>query len=247
MGLLPDFLIIGAQRCGTTSLYEYLNSHPNVIPASQKEIHFFDYNFNKGISWYKSQFRSGGITGEASPYYIFHPHSSSRIAKFLPKVKLIILLRNPVDRAYSHYHHEVRIGKENLSFEEAIQEEKTRLSGELDKMINDESYFSFNHQHFTYLARGKYVIQLKSWFEKFSKEQIFILESEIFFKEPNKILKQVFEFLNLPQKSDIATKIFEKGSYVPINKDTRKNLVDYFKPHNKRLYQFLGREFGWDK
>ena len=121
MGKLPDFIIIGCQRGGTTSLYNYITSHPDVEPASQKELHFFDYNFDKGLDWYKDQFPDNKITGETSPYYIIHPHAPRRIAQAKPDVKILILLRNPGDRAYSHYNLEVKIGHEKLSFEDAIK------------------------------------------------------------------------------------------------------------------------------
>jgi|SRR5690242_3518862 len=121
--ILPHFLIIGAQRCGTTSLFEYLARHPDVAPPSAKELHFFDSEYHKGDAWYRERFpslRNGFITGEATPYYIFHPHTPTRVRDWNSKVKLIVLLRNPVDRAYSHYHHEVRLGTESLDFETAL-------------------------------------------------------------------------------------------------------------------------------
>jgi len=133
--MLPDFIIIGVQRGGTTSLYKYMTKHPKIIPALKKEIHFFDNKFGKGLSWYESQFMQNPffcllkrkrksedtITGEASPYYIYHPHVPKRISKILPNVKLIAILRNPIERAFSHYNHEVRLGAEKLSFEDALK------------------------------------------------------------------------------------------------------------------------------
>ena len=143
--LLPDFLIIGTQRGGTTSLYNYLVEHPGIGAASIKEVHFFDTpHFKQGLAWYRGHFPSafqryyverslkhGFVTGEASPYYLFHPHAPKRVAGLMPQMKLIVMLRNPVDRAYSHYHHEVAGGHEKLAtFEEAIACEDERLAGE---------------------------------------------------------------------------------------------------------------------
>src|SRR5579885_2674785 len=129
--LLPDFIIIGTQRGGTTSLYAYLGQHPQIAPAVIKEVHFFDNNYERGVGWYRTQFpflieksiaknigQQNFITGEASPYYLFHPHVPERAAKVVPGAKLIVLLRNPIDRAYSHYYHEVELGHEKLSFEQ---------------------------------------------------------------------------------------------------------------------------------
>jgi len=245
MGKLPDFIIIGCQRGGTTSLYNHIASHPDVESASQKELHFFDFNFDKGLDWYKDQFPDNKITGEASPYYIIHPHAPRRIAQAKPDVKIIILLRNPVDRAYSNYNFEVKIGHEKLSFEDAIKIETERLEGEVEKMTKDESYYSYAHHHFTYLERGKYADQLKNWFKYFNNDQILILKSESFFDNVQMNLKTVFEFLNLSNKSEIEKKIYNQGNYPPLELDIRKELSEYFAPYNKRLYSYLGRDFGW--
>ncbi len=137
----PAFVIVGAQRGGTTSLYRYLAAHPGVLPASRKELHYFTNRHDRGPDWYRSQFPPtppGTITGESTPYYLFHPHAPRRLHAFAPDVKLIVLLRNPVDRAYSHYQLQVRRRHETLPFEEAIAREEERLAGELQnssKMI----------------------------------------------------------------------------------------------------------------
>ena len=252
--MVPHFLIIGAQRCGTSSLYENIIQHPNVISASTKEVHFFDIKYAKGFSWYETNFKEYEekkskdeffITGEATPYYLFHPLVPQRIAKVLPKVKLIVLLRNPVNRAYSHYNHEVRLNAEKLSFEDAIKAEEERLSGEEKKMLENENYYSFNHQHFSYLKRGIYVDQIKKWHKFFDREQFLIINSEEFFSEPNKILTKIFDFLDLPAINQINSKISNKGNYPPMKDQTREKLANYFKIHNERLSSYLDWNFGW--
>jgi len=248
----PNFLIIGAQRAGTTSLYENLVKHPNVIPASIKEIHFFDNNFKSGLDWYESHFSSSqnsknlekAITGEASPYYIFHPLVPQRMAKIFPEIKLIALLRNPIDRAFSHYHHEVRLGFEKLSFEEAIKAEKDRLKDQL-KMVLDGIY-SFNHQHFSYLSRGIYVEQLRKWEKFFSKDQILILNSKDFFNNPKKTFEIVCNFLNLSKWDFKNYQSFSVSKYKKMNDSTRNKLSNYFKLYNDELYRFLKLDFGWE-
>ena len=145
--LMPEFIVIGAQRCGTTSLYAYLSSHPQVVPAIKKEVHFFDYNFGKGLDWYRSHFPRWtpmGVTGEATPYYMFHPNAAKRVYQVIPQTKLIMLLRNPIDRAYSHYHHEVRLGVESATFQEAIRLEPARINHEMERMLGDQNYYSFS-------------------------------------------------------------------------------------------------------
>jgi len=262
--LMPDFIIIGTQRGGTTSLYNYLTEHPNIASASTKEVHFFDKNFAKGLTWYRAQFPStvqkyyverirkqDFITGEASPYYLLHPHVPKRVAAIMPHVKLIILLRNPVDRAYSQYYHEVELGHETLSFEEAIQREEERTGKEAEKLAQNEHYSSYNHQHYTYLARGIYVDQLHTWMNLFPKEQFLILKSEDFYADPGTTFKQTLEFLKLPcsahKERKKEYKQYNNNTYSKMVAATRKRLIEYFEPHNARLYEYLGVNFGWDK
>lgn len=256
--LMPDFIIIGAQRCGTTSLYNYLTTHPCIVPAVMKEIHFFDLNFRKGVTWYRAHFpsllyryfvkqRQGQdiITGEASPYYFLHPLVPKRVSEILPRVKLIALLRNPVDRAYSHYYQMVGYGDEPLSFEDAIQREAERLSNEVEKIVADENYYSFNHQVYSYLARGIYIDQLKVWRSFFPKNRILILKSEDFFTNPQAIFKQILVFLELPNWEPKEPRKYNQSKYPKMNATTRKRLLSYFEPHNQRLYEYLGVNFGW--
>ena len=195
---LPDFIIVGAQRSGTTSLYRYISEHPDVIPAIRKEIHYFDLNYEKGVNWYRRHFplckhidflsKTRGvnvITGEASPYYLYYSLVPNRIYSTIPDVKIIIMLRNPVDRAYSHYFHEKRLGKEKLSFEDATRNESERL-------LDNNNDGDFSHQHYSYLSRGKYIEQVKRYFEVFIKDNILIIGSEDFF---NKIMNSLVVFL----------------------------------------------------
>jgi Sulfotransferase domain len=265
MRLMPDFMIIGAQKGGTTSLYRYLVDHPAIAPIYIKEPHYFDIHYNKGLGWYRSHFPTSlekfyvehahkidFITGEASPYYMVHPLAPARVAKLLSNVKLILVLRNPVDRAYSQYQHQLRQpGVEPLSFEEAIDREEERLAGEQKKLTENPDYVSFNHRHYSYLTRGRYVDYIPAWMKLFPKEQFLVLKSEDLYRDPSAILKETFAFLNVPnmaikeQKEEYTQ--FNKASYTKLDPATRQRLVEYFKSYNARLYEFLGRDFGWDK
>ena len=258
--LMPSFIIIGGMKCGSSSLYRYIIQHHNVKPALTKELYFFHKykNFEKGIPWYKSHFpfsQQGLITGEATPDYIFHPHAPKRIADNIPSVKLIALLRNPVDRAYSHYYHALRYKWENpsTSFEEAIDKEKLILESELEKIIKDEDYDSENYLRYSYLSRGIYLQQIKRWRQFFLPEQILIIESERLYSEPSKTFRQVLDFLDLPQQELTDYKKYNSYSeystsnYPKINPDTRKYLLAYFRPHNESLYEYLGMKFNWSK
>jgi Sulfotransferase domain len=257
-GPLPDFLIIGTEKGGTSFLYWSLCQHPLVEAAAKKEVHFFDAPkwLRKSIGWYRAQFpastRKDGrrvITGEASPFYLFHPLAPYRASRTVPNTKLIAVLRNPVDRAYSAYRHRVLAGQENLSFEEALEAEQKRTSGELEKLLSDESYHSRPYTKYTYRLRGIYVEQLERWHEYFDPEQLLVLRSEDLFTNPTGTLWRVHEFLDLP-KHDLdmtaAMNMRNKGSYEqPMNPITRRQLEEYFEPHNQRLYEYLGEDFGW--
>ena len=255
-GALPDFVIIGGKKCGTTFLYHLLSRHPYVAPATEKEVHYFDTRFDRGNAWYRSHFPAPAekgerrvITGEASPFYLYHPHAARRAAATVPRARLIALLRDPVDRAYSDYHHKARRGHEPLTFEQAIEAEEDRLRGEKEKMLADEGYRGRNFRAFSYLSRGIYVDQLMAWREFFDADQMLILKSEDMFEDTPGTLERVADFLDLPAwEADLPTtpETRNEGGYsAQISPATRERLRNYFEPHNQRLYEYLGIDFGW--
>ncbi|MEM4245615.1 MAG: sulfotransferase [Candidatus Nanoarchaeia archaeon] len=251
--VLPDFIIIGTMRSGTTSLNFDLAQHPCITPAAYDEIGFFDSNFELGLHWYRSLFPSiltkhwikfhkkYFLTGEDTPFYFWNPLAAERIKKLLPDVKLIALLRNPIDRAYSNYHTAVRIGAEKASFEEQIQKELA-----LQNEDNKENFARFIRQP-SYLAKSIYADQLEIWFKLFNHSQILIITTEDLEKNPTKTLNQVFQFLNLPSYEIKKPEHRKAANYEKMNANTRKLLIDYFKPHNERLYAMIGKRFDWDK
>lgn len=249
--VLPNFIIVGAQRSGTTSLYNYLCQHPQVMRGFRKEVKYFGCNYPQGINWYRSHFpyqrkmSPGDITGEASPYYLFHPLAAQRIFETLPDVRLIVLLRNPIDRAYSHYYLNIRRGREELSFEEAIKAEPKRLAGEEERIKADEYHPMYTHKTFSYLSRGIYARQLKRWFRFFSREQILVIKSEDLYGNFQSTYKKVMGFLTLPNRQLHNRKTFNAGNYDPINISTREKLESFYEPHNAQLYELLGTDFGW--
>lgn len=254
MRIMPSFLIIGAKKCGTTSLFHYLSEHPNVGAPTWKEISYFNIYFDRGSLWYRSFFplslpkldSQDLITGEATASYICHPQAAQRIAATLPDVKLIALLRNPVDRSYSHYHHTKRIGRENLSFEEAIAQEESRVE-QLENESRELGLKSSPAYNYTYLSSGMYAEQLKNWLKLFNKQQLLILKSEDFFNRPETIFKQVLDFLKIPDWSPQKYRKYNNNSYSQkIKPSTRKYLTEYFQPHNQKLYELLGKDFGWN-
>jgi hypothetical protein len=259
--LKPDYLIIGAMRAGTTSLFRYLATHPNVAASRPKEVHYYDRNFDKGLLWYRMHFptltyrwlfeqvkEEGLLTGEASPYYLFHPHVPKRVASDVPNAKLIVLLRNPVERAFSHYQHSVRhSGRETLSFIKALEYEEERTRADLERLMMDETAPSRHLGNLNYKGRGHYAEQIMRWLEYFDQSQLLILSSEKFFQNTHEEYLRVLEFLGLPERMPGKFKRRNVGDYADsIDAKTREYLKDYFKPFNQELYELLGVDFGWE-
>ena len=186
------------------------------------------------------------MTVDASPYYLFHPHAPERAARLLPEVKLVALLRNPVDRAFSHYQHEVRGGRETLSFEAAVAAEPERLAGEEERLGGDPGYYSYNHHRYSYLSRGRYVEQLRRWAEHFPRERLLVLQSEWLFRDPAAATEAVQRFLGLRPHRGEQYRPFLQGRYDrEIPAELRRRLADHFEPHNRELYRWLGEEYDW--
>jgi hypothetical protein len=263
--ILPSYLIIGAQRAGTTSLYDYLCRHPDVagptaaktdIPWA-KELHFFDDKFWLGVDWYRSFFplaatravirRRGGdlLAGEASPSYLFHPAVPERVAVTVPNVRLIALLRDPIERAYSHYQLMVRTGREKLSFEEAVAAEDDRLAAEEERMRADPQYSSANYRHYAYLTRGLYADQLERWLAYFSREQLLVVRAEDFRAKPGEVYAEIIAFLGLRPWQPDEFPPRNRASYAPIDPALRARLEERFAEPNARLARLLDRDFGW--
>lgn len=248
----PHFIIIGAQRSGTTSLYSMLCQHPQIKKAFRKEVHFFDNNFYKGVNWYKAHFplrsvlkNSNSITGEASPYYMFHPFAIPRIKNTCPDAKLIVILRNPVYRAYSHYKHEIKRGIETMpTFEEAIKRENERLKN-VSYNFMEKGYSQNAHQNYTYITRGKYLFQIKRVFEYFDKSQVFIDCFENFKNDSVRFCNLVFDFLEI-KKFNITEEHLNKTKGEDLSQATKEKLKSYYADDNNELFEYLGRTFPWE-
>lgn len=244
---LPDFLILGAQKAGTTALYAYLRWHPQITGPSFKEVSFFDRHYAHGERWYRAHLpvRRRGLVGEASPSYLFHPLAPERVAKMLPGARLIALLRNPVDRAFSHYQHEVALGREELSFEDALAREDERMEGEVERMLRDPSYFSYGWWNYTYAARGRYAEQLARWFAAFPREQLLVLLTDELAADTAAAYRRVLAFLGVDAHGlDAYPRIFER-EYGGMSPATRARLDEEFAGPNRRLAELLGRELPW--
>lgn len=256
--ILPSFIIIGAQRCGTTSLYDYLSHHPQIIPSPVKELFYFDDYYQRPIEWYKSFFPTqkqreklerdlvaSVITGEASPSYFFHPYAAKRIKETLPQIKLILVLRDPIERAYSHYNHIKRLNREPLSFEEALAKEVERITPDIEKLAKDEFYKADQRRDYSYLTRGYYAKQLTEWYKYFPKEQLLVVQSEEFYRETPRVYNEIVEYLGL---NSYTLPVFEAKNalkYAKMAPETKEKLKAYFAPKNEELYELLGKRFDW--
>jgi len=238
----PDFIVIGVQRGGTTSLYRYLSGHPQVGSSWRKEVHYFDRYYEKGRAWYLAHFPKRGrfpVVGEASPFYLFDPRVPERIANTLTEPpRFIAMLRNPVDRAYSMYQMKLRRGVEELPFEQAIDREEERLAESNDPV-------SIPWRHYSYLRRGHYAEQLERWFERFPRDRFLVIRSEDFYDRPEEHLHAAQEFIGVERHSPEEMKTHNLSEYSEMDAATRERLEAYFTPHNRRLYRLLGRDMGW--
>lgn len=260
---LPDFLIIGTKRGGTTSLFKYLNRHPNVLPMwpgveNAKKTFYFDDNWDRGERWYRSHFATRGqrdsvlqatgapaVTGEAAPYYMFHPLVLDRVQQTIPNVRCIVLLRNPVDRIWSHFHERSQ-HTETLSFAEALAAEDARLAGEAERIRSQPGYRSDRHDYCSYKARGRYLEHLEPWLNAFGPDQLLVVRSEDMYRDPQATVVNVQRFLGVPVQPPETPHRF---NYVPartMDEDLRAELADYYAPHVSALEERLGRRFNWD-
>ena len=258
--MLPGFLIVGAQRAGTTSMSRTLSAHPAVFHSVlHQEVHYFDNAYHRGLAWYRGHFpllararRAAHAVGaepvafESSPYYMLHPLAAERINRDLPGVKLLVLLRDPVERSYSGHAHETALGYETESFERALELEEGRLAGEAEKIVANPRYYSYSHQHHAYRLRGQYAEQLISLEKAFGRERIYVVDSGDFFTDPGRVYDGVLEFLGLPH---VGYPEFRQRNArlrpAPMPKAVRQALEEHYRAHNERLAEWLGREPSW--
>ena len=245
IGADPDFIIIGAQKAGTTSLYNYLLQNPVVGKSLKKEIHYFDLNYTKGINWYRSHFvkkriqKNISVIGEASPLYLYHPEAPNRVSENYPEIKLIVILRDPVERVISHYKHLLRhkLIPEHLTLSDVIKIEKKRR-----KNISQSAYYD---PVYSVLHRGEYLFQLNRWKELFSTDQILILQNDQLRKDPDNVLYRIENFLKInhhtysvDSKFNVSTKKLNSIDSSEIN-----NLNQYYEKYNQELLHSFNIKF----
>lgn len=260
----PDFLIIGTKRGGTTSMWNWLVEHPGVLPMfpaarGRKSTDFFFDGGRAGERWYRSHFHSAAfraavarrrghpvVTGEASPLYMYDPRVCAQVSQLMPQVKVIIQLRNPVKRALSHWQERVNQGVEPLSFSDALAAEAERTDGQLERMMQDPSYYSQAFDWYSYRDRGIYRPQVERWLAAFPAEQLMIVQSEEFSRDQQGTMDHVSDFLGIPRFQRPEYRRHNESPRVTIDPGTLRDLGDFYRPHNQELYSLLGRDYGWD-
>ena len=196
---LPEFLGLGTQKGGTTTLQRLLEQHPQVYLPPRKELHYFSLHYSEGETWYRQQFAEAAPDqrcGEITPYYLFHPQAPARIHALLPEAKLIVLLRDPVERALSQVFHSRRLGLEPFDLEKALAAEPERLKG-AEELLSANGGRHRSHQEHSYVARSRYELQLERWLMFFPREQLFLRRSEDLFEQPEQVWKELQDFLQL--------------------------------------------------
>lgn len=262
---LPDFLIIGCKRGGTTSLFNYLVDHPGVLrmyPLSRglKSTDFFFKRRGRSVRWYRSHFASEQyrrrlarrlgyrpVSGEASPYYIWDPRVAARVRDVAPEVKCILLLRDPVKRAWSHYQERRQNRTEPLSFAQALELEDARLAGELERMSADPDYFSEAYDFYPYRQRGVYAPQIRNWLEHFPREQLLIVYAEDLYARTVETFSEVCEFLGIPIAEMATTEGYNSmpGSKDRPPQEVVDSLRDFYRPLQAEVEELVGRPAPW--
>jgi hypothetical protein len=255
----PDFLVVGAQRCGTTSLFRALLSHPHVLRANfRKAVNYFDVNADKGLAWYRSHFplertarrraaprQDHALVFEASGYYMFHPHAPRRIAAELPGVKIVAMVRDPVERAFSAYKHELARGFETESFERALELEDERVEPELERMLADPGYYSDVYRHQAYRRRGHYAEQLQRYADLLAFDRLHVVQSELFFSDPADEYARLLEFLELPTVMPAHFERWNPRPSEPMSAAVANQLRAHFAPYDSALEPYLNGPPSW--
>ncbi len=251
---LPDFYIAGAKKSGTTSLFWYLLEHPRVMAPFRKEIKFYTYHAYLGVQWYRANFpwqrdkqHRQALTLDATPNYLMHPAFATRMMAVTPWARVIVLLRDPVQRVISHYYHNRRRGLEPLSLAEAVAQEPQRIGSVPEAIARDPCVDPSPYHLYGYLAESRYIEHLERLWAVVPRERVLVLRSEDLFTQPQATLEQVRAFLGL-EPWQPRLKVYNPGGYTadPDTRAVAATLRDYFRPYNQRLYEALGWTRGWE-
>jgi len=247
---MPDFILIGAQKGGSSALYKFISAHPDIKRAFTKEPRYFSGKYHsKSLAWYRAHFpfkKSSELVGEASPSYCTHPLAPKRIQEIVPNAKLLFIVRNPVDRAISNYFHSVAIGAEKLGIEDAFARPMEKFEAEYERIKNEDGYHSHHYQRFAYLHKGFYALHLKRWHEFFPKEQILVVENNELKLKPQETYSAVCEFLGV-KKWELQD--FGRHNVGKAKKEApaqlKNQLREFFRAPNEEFYELINKRFNW--
>jgi hypothetical protein len=266
---LPDFLVIGAKRGGTTSLYFDILEHPAVMrlypppvpglkPDATKGVHYFDSNAFRSEVWYRSYFPTNlartvtkrrvgvePVAGEASPYYLFHPAAVDRAHALTPDSLILAQLRDPVMRTYSHWKERRRNEAEPLDFLSALDAEQDRLAGERERLVSDPHYGSYAWEQQSYATQSEYASQLARWFDLFGSERVHVTLSEDYFSDHARVIGGIHSFLGLPVRPPASSSHRNAAQGDDLDPGLRRKLSARFSEHNHALSVLLKRELPW--
>lgn len=270
MRRFPEFLIIGAKRGGTTSLYFDLLEHPAVLrlypppvpklkPEATKGVHYFDSTFYKGEAWYRSHFPSDlarrwlerrlgvpPVTGEASPYYLFHPAAAERAHRTTPESRIVLILRDPVMRTYSHWKERRRNNAEPLDFVSALDAEPDRLAGERARLLAEPTYSSYAWEQQSYATQSEYAGPLREWVDRYGRERVLVTLSEEYYADAERVLSQIHAFLGLTPHPSEKRQHRNAARGDDLDAGLRRRLAARFAEPNQALVDLIGRELPWE-
>ena len=250
---LPDFVVIGAQKAGTTTLYAQIVANASVLPALRKEVHYFDAA-PRPLGWYRAFFprearvrevarRTGSVhVGEATPFYLCHPAAPTRMRAVVPYARLIAILREPVSRAVSGYHHAVRMGDETRAIHVALDPEHAdELATPADTAWYDDPRCPIRRRG--YLVRGHYAEQLARWLAVYPRDQLLVLDTTEL--AGGVAAARALDFLGVSGTGGAPLPNRNVGHYDAVPDRVRRRLADHFAPHNARLWELLGESWEW--
>lgn len=269
---LPDLVIIGVKRGGTTSLFRDLERHRSMCPLvpsarrlplreNMKGIHYFDTRYHRSMRWYRSHFptaptltararRTGGsFTAEASPYYLFHPLAAERVAARLPSTRFVVMLRDPIERTVSHWAEQTRNGVETLSLPAALAAEADRVGDDAALLAAGTLAVSHAHEQQSYAGQSEYADSLQRWIDVVGRNRVLIVFSEEYYADPSTTLRSITDALGCAPMPTAHAATHRNAAPRPgrVDPEVETMLIDRFGPDVDRLAAITGRRPPWPR
>ena len=248
---LPDFLVIGGKRCGTTTLFEFLRQHQMIAEPVIDHMGFFDDNYSIGINYYKSFFpikteeTAKKLDYDVTTSYLTSPFVAERVAKEIPNVKIIVLLRNPTSRAWSDYNASQKKDASEEEFQTYIYDYLQELeASDFEEKVSKNDY-NMSEPFSNFIKKGLYAVYLKKWLKLFPRKNFLFISTESFSKDENKVFKQIFDFLGLSNFEIHKLQRMSKGNYEKLNPKIKNKLDLFFASHNDELFKLINEKYDW--